>query len=146
MALEAPRGAGVLFYDRGQQRVLVYRRDEKPTLPFPGHLDILGGQVEAGETPEQTAVREIAEELEDLRCHRPFLLTGYRLFAIYTNACGVTDYIFCKEADFDLADVSLKEGQELIWLTEAEARRTQFAFGYTPLLAAFFRALRTGAV
>ena len=141
-----PRGAGVLFYDRQRQRVLLYRRDNTPTIPFPDHLDILGGHTEEGETPEETAVREIAEELEDLRSGRPYILTGYRLFTVYTDARGVTDSVFCKEADFDLADVRLKEGQELVWVTEEEARCTPLAFGYNDILAAFFPALRAGTV
>jgi 8-oxo-dGTP diphosphatase len=140
------RGAGVLFYDRHQRRVLMYRRDNTPTIPFPDHIAILGGHTEEGETPEETAVREIAEELEDLRSGSPFVLTGHRLFTTYTDARGVTDYVFCREADFDLVDVRLKEGQELVWLTEEEARCTPFAFGYDPILAQFFHALRTGAV
>jgi 8-oxo-dGTP diphosphatase len=140
------RGAGVVFYDRAKRRVLVYRRDNKPTIPFPDQLDILGGHAEAGETPEQAVVREIAEELEDLRSGSPLVLDGHRLFTVYTDAGGVADYIFCKAADFDLADVRLKEGQELVWLTEDEAACTALAFGYNQVLVEFFRALRAGAV
>jgi len=143
---DKPLGAGVLFYDRHTQRVLLVRRDNTPSIPFPDHLDILGGHTEAGETPEDTVVREIAEELDDLRSGRPFFLTGHRLFTIYTDARGVTDSVFCKEADFDLADVRLKEGQELVWVTEDEARRTPLAFGYNDILAEFFPALRAGTV
>jgi len=143
---ENPRGAGVLFYDRHTQRVLLVRRDDTPTIPFPGYLAILGGHTEVGETPEETAMREIAEELEDLRSGRPFVLTGHRLFTVYTDARGVTDAIFCKEADFDLADVRLTEGQELVWVTEAEARCTPLAFGYNAILTDFFLALRSGRV
>jgi len=143
---ENPRGAGVLFYDRHTQRVLLVRRDDTPTIPFPGYLAILGGHTEVGETPEETAMREIAEELEDLRSGRPFVLTGHRLFTVYTDARGVTDAIFCKEADFDLADVWLTEGQELVWVTEAEARCTPLAFGYNAILTDFFLALRSGRV
>ena len=143
---ETRRSAGVLFYDRQRQRVLLYRRDNTPTIPFPGYLDILGGHTEAGETPEDTVVREIAEELEDRRSGRPFVLTGHRLFTISTDARGVTDSVFCKEADFDLADVRLKEGQALVWVTEAEVRCTPLAFGYNTILADFFSALRAGMV
>jgi 8-oxo-dGTP diphosphatase len=143
---ENPRGAGVVFYDRGTQRVLLYRRDNTPTIPFPGYLDILGGHTEAGETPEDTVVREIAEELEDVRSGGPYVLTGYRLFTVFTDARGVTDTVFCKEADFDLGDVRLKEGQELVWVTEDEARSTRLAFGYNAILADFFPALRAGTV
>jgi 8-oxo-dGTP diphosphatase len=144
--LETCRGAGVLFYDKDERRVLVYRRDNTPAIPFPDQIDILGGHVEAGETPEQAVVGEIAEELEDLRSGRPFVMAGHRLFTVYTDAQGVSDYIFCKAWDFDLADVRLKEGQELVWLTEEEAGCTPLAFGYNQVLAEFFHALRAGTV
>ena len=144
--IKSLRGAGVLFYDKRKQRVLLVRRDNTPSIPFPDHLDILGGHTEEGETPEKTVVREMAEELEDLRSRGPFVLTGHRLFTVYTDAGGITDYVFCKEADFDLADVCLKEGQALVWVTEEEARSTRLAFGYNHVLAEFFHALRSGAV
>ncbi len=131
---------------QSKPRVLVYRRDNKPTIPFPGHLDLLGGHTEEGETPEQTVVREIAEELEDRRTGRPFVLTGHQLFTVYTDARGVTDYVFCAEADFELTDVTLQEGQELVWVTEDDVKDTAFAFGYSAILARFFQALRNGTV
>jgi 8-oxo-dGTP pyrophosphatase MutT (NUDIX family) len=140
------RGAGVLFYDKEKRRVLLYRRDKKPTIPFPDQLDILGGHTESGETPEQTAVREMAEELDDLRTGAPFVLTGHKFFMTFTDARGITDSIFYTAADFDLAEVRLKEGQELVWLTEDEAKRIPLAFGYNPIVAAFFQALRAGTI
>ena len=143
---ERVRGAGVFFYDRAKQRVLFYRRDNKPTIPFPDQFDILGGPVEEGETAEQAVVREIAEELDDLRSGGPYALAGHRLFTVYAAPQGAVDYLFSKPADFDLADLRLKEGQTLIWFTEEEAGRTPFAFGYNRLVAEFFRALREGRV
>jgi hypothetical protein len=47
-----------------------------------------------------------------------FGLMGQRRFTVFTDAAGVVDYVFCKPAEFDLTDVRLKEGQELVWLTE----------------------------
>ena len=141
---ETRRGVGVVFYDKHRGRVLVYRRDNTPTIPFPGYLDIPRGHTEAGETPEDTVVREMAEELDDLRSGRPYVLTGHRLSTVYTDERGVTDSVFCKEVDFALADVRLKEGHELVWVTEAEARITPLAFGYNAILADFFPALRAG--
>lgn len=143
---ERVRGAGVFFYDKARRRVLFYRRDNKTTIPFPGQVDILGGHVEEGETADQAVVREMAEELGDLRTGGPYRLTGHRLFTVYTNPQGPVDYLFCKAADFDLEDVRLKEGQALLWLTEEEAARAAFAFGYDRLVAEFFRALREGRV
>ena len=143
---ENPRGAGVLFYDRRTQRVLLVRRDHTPTIAFPDHIGYLGGHMEGGETPEQTVVREIAEELEDLRSGGPFVLAGHRLFRVYTDVGGGTEYVFCKEADFNLADVRLKEGQELVWMTEDAARCAPLVVGYHQIVADFFHALRAGTV
>jgi 8-oxo-dGTP diphosphatase len=140
------RGAGVFFYDKATQRVLFYRRDNTPTIPFPDQVDILGGHIEAGETADQAVVREMAEELDDLRSGAPYVLAGHRLFTVYTDSQGAVDYLFSKPADFTLADLRLKEGQALVWLTEAEADRTPFAFGYNRIVAAFFGALRDGRV
>lgn len=140
------RGARVFFYERATQRVLFYRRDNAPGIPFPNHVDILGGHIEDGETAEEAVVREMAEELEDLRSGRPYVLTGHRLFTTSTDPQGVVDYLFSKAVDFELADLCLKEGQMLLWLTEAEAARTPFAFGYVGVVAEFFHALRDGRV
>ena len=140
------RGAGVFFYDGAKRCVLFYRRDNKPTIPFPDQFDILGGHIEEGETAEQAVVREMAEELDDLRSGRPYALSGHQLFAVHRDPQGAVDHLFSKAADFALADVRLKEGQSLIWLTEEEAARTPFAFGYNRLVAEFFRALRDGRV
>lgn len=43
-------------------RVLVYRRDRKPGIPWPGMLDLPGGAREGGESPEQCVLRELHEE------------------------------------------------------------------------------------
>ncbi len=140
------RGCGVLFYDKARRRVLFFRRDSKPTIPFPDYIDILGGHVEDGETSEHGVAREIAEELEDLRSGCPFTLAGHRVFKVYTDEWGVEQHVFSKEADFDLSDVHLKEGQALIWLTEEEAGRTLFAFDFSGVVAEFFGALGQGRV
>ncbi|GGI76686.1 NUDIX domain-containing protein [Polymorphobacter multimanifer] len=42
--------------------VLVYRRDDIPTIPFPGCIDLPGGGREGTESPVQCALRELHEE------------------------------------------------------------------------------------
>lgn len=44
------------------ERVLVFRRDNKVGIPFPGMLDFPGGGCEKNETPEQCVLRELEEE------------------------------------------------------------------------------------
>lgn len=43
-------------------RLVAYRRDLKPTIPWPGLWDLPGGGREGGETPEACALREVREE------------------------------------------------------------------------------------
>ncbi|VWC76808.1 DNA mismatch repair protein MutT [Burkholderia contaminans] len=42
--------------------ILVYRRDDKPDIPFPGLWDLPGGGREGNETPEACVLRELHEE------------------------------------------------------------------------------------
>jgi len=44
------------------RRLVTYRRDDKPSSPWPGLWDLPGGGREGGETPAQCALREVEEE------------------------------------------------------------------------------------
>ncbi|EOM78380.1 NUDIX domain-containing protein [Rhodococcus rhodnii] len=55
--------AGVMLRSRDAERIYVHRRTDTKAV-FPGMHDCLaGGVVDPGETPEQTALRELEEEL-----------------------------------------------------------------------------------
>lgn len=54
--------ATCLLFDK-DGKLLIYLRDDKPTIAFPNHWDLFGGFIEDGETVEQALVREIEEEL-----------------------------------------------------------------------------------
>ncbi|OSZ69187.1 DNA mismatch repair protein MutT [Sphingomonas sp. IBVSS1] len=43
-------------------RILTYRRDMKPGIPWPGLIDLPGGGREGDESPAACACRELAEE------------------------------------------------------------------------------------
>ena len=52
-----------LIFINPESKILLYLRDLKPGIPFPGYWDLFGGHIEIGETPETALVREIKEEL-----------------------------------------------------------------------------------
>ena len=44
--------------------LLVYRRDDRPDIPFPGLLDLPGGGREGDESPAECVLRELAKEFD----------------------------------------------------------------------------------
>lgn len=56
-----PYSGSKLALIRGED-LLVYLRDEKPEIPFPGYWDLPGGGREGDELPTECAIRETKEE------------------------------------------------------------------------------------
>jgi 8-oxo-dGTP diphosphatase len=46
-----------------KNKILLFHRDNKPTIKDPDCWDIIGGHNEESETPDQTLIREIHEEI-----------------------------------------------------------------------------------
>lgn len=132
------QGCGILFFDAADRRVLLFLRDDKPNIRCPNCLDILGGIVEREETPREAIIREMAEELLDRRTGNTYVLENFDIFKIFIDQWNVEQHIFWKEADFDIHDVVLLEGQKLEWLTEQEAQTTALAFSFEEVVKEFF--------
>jgi 8-oxo-dGTP diphosphatase len=87
--------------------LLVYARDDRPDIPFPGMLDLPGGGREGSETPAQCVTRELAEEfgvdlpVDRLHYHRVYALadgtTLSHFFAAYLTEDEVANVRFGDE-------------------------------------------------
>ncbi len=112
-----------LLFDR-DGKLLIYLRDDKPTIPFPNHWDFFGGHVEAGETPEQALCRELQEEIG-------VMLESWRLFRRYECLTGDaypnSKFIFFAEIDRRADDLTLYEGQRLTGIVAPERFEYKFA-------------------
>lgn len=109
-----------------QGRVLVYRRPENLSR-FPGHHEVMfGGAVEVGESYEQAASRELAEELGihvPVRFLFKFLCRG----AISPYWLGVHEAVITGEVTPDPEEVAWYG-----WLTEAELREAVRQWRFIP--------------
>ncbi len=115
--------AQALLFDR-DGKLLIYLRDDKPTISFPNHWDLFGGHVEAGETPEQALCRELQEEIG-------VALEMWRLFRRYECLTGDAypneKFIYFSEINRRAADLTLFEGQRLTSIAAAERFDYKFA-------------------
>ncbi|MCM0080879.1 NUDIX domain-containing protein [Geomonas sp. Red32] len=127
-----PAGTSIIFVD-DRDRVLLLLRDDRPDIRYPNQWDIPGGGVEPGETPEETIVREMREEIG-------LELKGAELFE-RTEFPDRIEYTFWKRANLVIEEIDLMEGQELRWFTREEAAATPLAFGFNPTIEAFFQRL-----
>ncbi len=90
-------------------RILMSRRS--PYQDFAGLWEFPGGKVEQGETPEQSLVRELWEELgvePCAECLEPFSFASHQ----YADFHLLMPLYLCRQWD---GIVQAKEGQELRW-------------------------------
>ena len=102
-------GTSIIFINSKKQ-IILNLRDNKPTIPYPNCWDLLGGGIEPNETPEETIIREMKEEIE-------IDLNDFHHFKTY-QFTDRTEYSFWKLVDFDLSILPLNEGQKLQWFSK----------------------------
>ncbi len=114
--------------------VLLYLRDHKPGIAYPGCWDLLGGTVEPGESPDQCIKRELSEEIE-------FDLKTPQLFK-RSDMPDRVEHTYWLMHDLDITKTPVHEGQRLQWFSQQELidlPDDQIAFGFKPILLDFFR-------
>lgn len=100
-------GAKIIAY--AGPRLLVYRRDNKPGIPFPGLLDLPGGGREHAENPDACALRELFEEFgldlpgTRIDFRQPYLISAGRppgwLLALKIDAADIAAIRFGDEGE-----------------------------------------------
>lgn len=114
--------ATALLFDRNGQ-LLIYLRDNKPEISFPGYWDLFGGRVEPDETPEQALVRELNEELG-------ITISNYKLYKTYespTEARPNVKHVYVVHIPEAAGELTLYEGQYHIGINLNERHNYAFA-------------------
>lgn len=140
-ARSVPRkmSAGVILVD-AQGRVLMQLRDSDPAIMFPDHWGITGGAAKTGETPEDTARREVREEtgldLGEMEPFRAYYNTErtpggraraeYELYLYHALCVTPADELVCGE------------GRELRFFAEEDLEQVPVAYNHREVLADFF--------
>ena len=124
------KGCSIIFInDEGE--ILMVRRDDIPSIPYPNMWDIPGGHIEVGETPEECIAREMKEEIG-------LDIEGFKIFSIIKFE-DRTEFTFWKKENLDISQIKLMEGQCLKWFTEEELRKMKLANGFNQVIKKFLK-------
>lgn len=89
-------------------KVLLQLRDIKEGIVFPGHWGFFGGSIEARESPEDAAKRELTEEIG----YEPASM--FKLsFDIISDLGNLPSYAFCCPLAIPVKETKLMEGLDL---------------------------------
>lgn len=110
-------GAAVVIVHNARGEYLLLLRDDKPDIVYPAHWTIPGGMQETGETPHQTAVRELAEEIG-------YNAPALTLFAQTIDTGGRREHIHAYTCLIDCAisELTQGEGTDMRFFTAEEIR------------------------
>ena len=113
-----------IILENDEGKFLLYLRDNKPDIPFPGYWDLIGGHIEEGETPEEALIREFKEELDlDLKEY-----TFYRKYECLTgDAYENIKYIYYGKINLPIEKVTLLEGVRPQYFSKEEIPNVKFA-------------------
>jgi len=125
--------ATVLLFD-ADNKLLIYLRDDKPSISYPNHWDLFGGFLEEGESPSQALERELREEL-DIKLER------YVPFGVYQSAEGDAipnvKHVFVRKISVRPGDLTLYEGQRVRSIYSSERHSLKFASIHSRILNDF---------
>ena len=135
------RQAGTMFFLNPRGEVLLLLRDNKPGIPYPNTWDLPGGHVEGSETPSECICREMSEELPGVD------LGNFRLYEIVEFPRQI-NYLFCTRINVseEVLNRILCEGQRAAWMSRAQVRKTNVAFGFGTVVERFFDGLEQGVL
>jgi 8-oxo-dGTP diphosphatase len=113
--------------------VLLLLRENKSTITYPNHWTLIGGKVEAGETPEMAAHRELYEET-CLRTHLSFWKRYDREHPLFI----VDQYVYTGKVNVPSDSLVFGEGQALQFFKPCEVTHLKIGYGFDALLHEYF--------
>ena len=98
--------ASLTLLVNNNKKYLFYLRDEKSSIYYPGTWSLLGGTAENDESPQETAIREVKEEIDyDIKLDK-FIGSFIDDYDNYIN-------VFKAKIDKRIEEIILTEGQRL---------------------------------
>jgi len=126
------RQACTMFFLNPRGEVLLLLRDNKPGIPYPTHGT--SGRARGGERNTERMHLQ-----RDERGTSGLDLGNFRLYEIVEFPQQI-NYLFCTRIDVseEVLNRILCEGQRAAWMSRAQVRKTEVAFGLGTVVERFF--------
>ena len=124
-------GAKIIIFS--PDKILLFHRDNIPTIRSPDCWQLVGGGIEEGETPEQGLIREVKEEVS-------YSLKEFKLITKTKGSQGEDVWVYVAFVDKDQESKFIfgpGEGQEIGWFTIEEALTIKLTPGTKILLTEY---------
>jgi len=124
-------GAKILILS--PDKILLFHRDNIPTIRSPDCWQLVGGGIEEGETPERGLIREVKEEVS-------YSLKEFKLITKTIGSQGEDVWVYVTFVDKDEEPKFILgpgEGQEIGWFTIDEALTLKLTPGMKDLLTTY---------
>jgi 8-oxo-dGTP diphosphatase len=118
-----------IIVENEQKEILLLLRDDKPTISYPNHWTLVGGQAEEGETPESAAHREMHEEIG-----RDSELTFWKRYDRQHPNVIVDQHIYLAKIDVPCELLILGEGQDIRFFVPSEIKNLKIGFEFDVLI------------
>lgn len=123
--------SGLLIIN-SDNKILLQLRDNIERIRYPNCWSTFGGQVEENETPEESLIRELKEELN-------YELKNPKLFKTYSGIDWEMHVYIKEDFNFDLSKYPVLEGQKGEFFSEKNIHEINFAFNIKDVCLDFFK-------
>ena len=136
-------GCSIIFVNDDHE-LLLYQRDNDPSIQEPGNWDLFGGSIESDEEPDQAIVREVAEEIGISGQPTSICLAQHHFFRKYSFD-DRDDYVYWCRLNEPANKLWTTEGRDPTWFSpEQIEQKEDIAFGFKRVLVDFSKWLRDG--
>jgi len=112
----------ILYFER-EEKFLMLKRDQKPSIPYPGKWVFPGGTAEKEETPGECLSREIQEELN----YKPDPKDIKKVLILFYPNRKAEEHFYLISLE-EMPKFRLNEGERIQWFTLEEIEKLDLGF------------------
>ncbi|MCD6528201.1 NUDIX domain-containing protein [bacterium] len=116
-------GCTWILFSIKEKKILMMKRDKKPSIPYPGKWVFPGGTAEKEESVERCLFREIQEELG----YRPSPENIRKIFVLFYPSGKAEEHFYFIPVK-EIPELKINEGEKIEWFRLEEIEKLDLGF------------------